>query len=154
MTTNDKFILSINEIYKAIENKKFIKQTFIKKGWNNNIYYITFEALKSADYPNGIKENGIYICFQIDTNLNKVERHSNGHVWLNTQDKLREIYKYYAMRSIIDIAEEEGIKKFRKCKYKDNKDLFDKIYRYFNDVMEKVNNYTGGYPYDPYIHNK
>lgn len=149
METND-FIQEMKNLFNNLENKGYIKQFIAVDGWNKDIFFIKFEALKKEDYPNGIAENGTYICFKIDTSLKKVERHSNGHIWLNETDKQREEYKYFAMRSMIDIAEENGIKKFRKCKYKSNKELFDKMNNYFQSVMKYVNEYSNGYPYDPY----
>ena len=143
------FIQEMTNLFNNLENKGFIKQFLVINGWNKDIYFIKFEALKKEDFPNGIPENGKYICFHIDTTLKKVERHSNGCIWLNETDKKRDKYKFYAMRSMVDIAEENGIKKFRKCKYKNEKDLFDKINNYFQSVMQCVTEYSNGYPYNP-----
>ena len=144
ITLNEKLMNNFNEL----TNKGFIKQFFIREGFSNTSLYVTFESLNKEDYPHNIAENGKYVRFKIDLSAKKVELHSNGHIWLNKADKESEKYKYYAMRSMVSIAEEKGIKKFRKSKFTDAKSLFDKMNNYFQNVMEHVNIYSGGYPYN------
>lgn len=40
-----------------------------------------------------------------------------------------------------------GVKKMRRSQHKDNATSAHKMAAYFNEVMEKVVNYTNGYPY-------
>ena len=61
--------------------------------------------------------------------------------------KQSEKYKYYVMKSILQVYVDEGGKKFRKSKFKSEKDLCKKMLDYFDNVMVEVEKYTGGYPY-------
>lgn len=139
----------LNELFNNLENKGFIKQFFVREGYSKTNLFVRFEALEKDDYPNGIAENGKYVRFLIDLGANKVELYGTGHIWLNEADSHREKYKFYAMRGMYDIAEENGIKKFRKCKFKNPQDLFNKMNNYFQNVMKYVSEYTNGYPYNP-----
>lgn len=51
------------------------------------------------------------------------------------------------MKSIQQVYVDEGGKKFRKSKFKTEKDLCKKMLDYFDNVMVEVEKYTGGYPY-------
>ena len=104
-------------------------------------------STKKIDWPYNINMNSIYICFCINHKENKVEIHSLGCVYLNEADKQSEKYKYYAMKSIQQVYVDEGGKKFRKSKFKSEKDLCKKMLEYFDNVMVEVEKYTGGYPY-------
>lgn len=111
------------------------------------ILYARFDALDPKDYPNGIKQNSIFIDFRIDLFTNKVEVNSNGSVWLSPFDKASEKYKYFVMKSMESILVDNGGKKFRKSSFKDAKDLFCKMENYYLKVMKEVTDYTGGYPF-------
>lgn len=113
------------------------------------LQYITFDALKTEDYPNGIERNSAYVCFEVDLCNKKVSLHSTGSVWLSPKDKAEDSpYRYYAMRSMMDIAfKDYGVKKFRKQGYKTADDLYKKMETYFKAVMDAITKYTGGYPY-------
>lgn len=112
-----------------------------------NIVYITIDALEVNEYPHNIAENSIYLRFCIDFNKNKFECKGSGHVYLSPKDLKTEKHKYMCMRSMINIAEEKGIKKMRKSNHKDNKTTATKIASYFNEIMNALVEYTGGYPY-------
>lgn len=114
-----------------------------------DISFITLDALEKNDWPNNIKENSVFITFEVDHISKKVSIHNSGHVWISEQDK--ETYpndKYLAMHSMIEIAKRNGCKTMRKSAYKDAKDLANKIITAFENVMKEVKNYTGGYPYE------
>ena len=110
--------------------------------------YITLDALNKEDWPNGIKENSVFITFKIDLASKKVEINRTGHVWISKQDK--ELYpkdSYLAMHSMTEIAKRNGSKVMRKSIYKDTKDLAKRIINAFENIMEQVIDYTSGYPY-------
>lgn len=52
-----------------------------------------------------------------------------------------------AMNSMVEIATRAGVKKMRRSQHKDNATSAHKMAVYFNEVMEKVVEYTDGYPY-------
>lgn len=133
----------------AFKNK-FVKQVIADtKAYSFCPYmqFVRLDALEEKDYPHNIDINSIYITFKVDYSVNKVEVHSCGHVYLSKKDKESERYKYFAMKSMQDILVDNGGKKFRKCKFKDAKDLCEKMLNYFNTVMVEVEKYTEGYPY-------
>ena len=138
----------LNELFNKLNNKGYIKQ-FSNSYSRFGSVFVRFEALEKKDYPNSIRENGKYVIFEIDSINEKVSLYSCGHIWLSEEDKNNEKYKYYAMRSMIEIAESKGIKRFRKCKIKSIEETFNKMNLYFQNVMDKVNEYSGGYPYSP-----
>lgn len=110
--------------------------------------YITLDALNAQDHPNGIKENSVFVTFKIDLASKKVEIHRTGHIWISEQDK--ELYpkdKYLAMHSMLNVTKRNGGKVMRKSTYKDAKDLVKRIINAFENIMEQVIDYTGGYPY-------
>lgn len=113
-----------------------------------NICFITVDALNPQDYPNNIAENSIFITFRIDLAAKTVEYKRSGHIYLSEKDK-RENPKlrYLAMNSMVEIATRAGVKKMRRSQHKDNATSAHKMATYFNEVMEKVVNYTDGYPY-------
>lgn len=110
--------------------------------------YITLDALNKEDWPNGIKDNSVYITFKIDFADKKVEINRNGYIWISQQDK--EIYpndKYLAMHSMATITKRNGGKVMRKSTYKDTKDLTKRIIKAFENIMVQVIDYTAEYPY-------
>lgn len=113
-----------------------------------NICFITVDALNPQDYPNNIAENSIFITFRIDLAAKVAEYNRSGHVYLSPKEK-RENPKlrYLAMNSMVEIATRAGVKKMRRSQHKDNATSAHKMATYFNEVMEKVVNYTNGYPY-------
>lgn len=131
---------SNNNTYKAVYGSF---QTFC--AWTQ---YITLDALNKENWPNGIKENSVFVTFKIDLASKKVEINRNGHVWISKQDK--ELYSkdsYLAMHSMTEITRRNGGKVMRKSTYKDTKDLAKRIINAFEGIMEQVIDYTGGYPY-------
>ena len=138
------------EIKRIADGNKYVKQVMVDEkpsGFCPYIQYVRLDALNKEDYPHGIDMNSVYICFCVNHKENKVEIHSFGHVYLNEADKQSEKYKYYAMKSIQQVYVDEGGKKFRKSKFKSEKDLCKKMLEYFDNVMVEVEKYTGGYPY-------
>lgn len=113
-----------------------------------NVCFIVVDALNPQDYPNGISENSVFLMFRVDFEAKTVEYKRSGHIYLSEKDK-RENPKlrYLAMNSMVEIATRAGVKKMRKSQYKDNTTAAHKMATYFNEVMEKVVNYTDGYPY-------
>lgn len=113
-----------------------------------NICFIVVDALNPQDYPNGIGDNSIFLMFRVDFEAKTVEYKRSGHIYLSEKDK-RENPKlrYLAMNSMVEIATRAGVKKMRKSQYKDNTTAAHKMATSFNEVMEKVVNYTNGYPY-------
>lgn len=110
--------------------------------------YITLDCLNKEDWPSNIAQNSIYLCFLVDFIERKVEIHSSGHVWISDKDKeIYPQYKYLAMHSMTGIAKHNGVKLMRKSKFKSIDDLTGKILNAFNNIMNEVIDYTGGYPY-------
>lgn len=110
--------------------------------------YITLDALNKEDWPNGIKNNSIFVTFEIDLASKKVEINSCGNVWISKQDK--ELYtrdSYLAMHTMTEITRRNGGKVMRKSTYKDAKNLAKRIINAFEGIMEQVIDYTSGYPY-------
>ena len=131
----------------------------IKKNTNYHVYgkytgclcpymqFVTIDCLDKKDWPNGIDLNSIYFKFTLYLDANKIEFTQCGHVWLSPKDLQTEKYKYLAMKSIANVAEDKGVKKFRKQGFKSAEQCTKKILEYVNKVMECVTEYTGGYPY-------
>lgn len=109
-----------------------------------SIQYIILDALQEKDVPHNIQENSIRIEFKIDLLEKKVEATRWGHVYLSEQESKE---TYLVMCSMKNIAEARGVKWFRKQGFKDAKDLQKKMNAFYIAVMEKVNDYTNGYPY-------
>ena len=135
---NEVFAKVAKEIKKIASDNKFVSPY---------MQFVRLDALNKEDWPHNIDMNSVYICFCVNHLEHKVEVHTNGHVWLNEADKQSEKYKYYAMKSIQQVYVDEGGKKFRKSKFKTEKDLCKKMLDYFDNVMVEVEKYTGGYPY-------
>lgn len=115
--------------------------------WCPEIQYIRIDALNADDHPNNIADNSIFLEFEINLADSKIELNRSGHIWLSPSDKASEEYKYFAMKSMVDVAVDMGVKKFRKSKFKTVDDAVKKMNDYYNMVMECVEKYTGGYPY-------
>lgn len=147
---NEVFTKVAKEIKKITDGNKYVKQVIVDEkssGFCPYMQFVRLDALNKEDWPHNIDMNSVYICFCINHKENKVEIHSFGHVYLNEADKQSEKYKYYAMKSIQQVYVDEGGKKFRKSKFKTEKDLCKKMLDYFDNVMVEVEKYTGGYPY-------
>ena len=119
--------------------------------WNTDfcpeLQWIRIDALNPENWPNNISANSIFIEFKFDLAAKKLEVSRTGHIWLSPSDKATDRYKYLAMKSMTNVAEDMGKKKFRKSKFKDADDAVKKMNDYYNMVMECVEKYTGGYPY-------
>lgn len=111
------------------------------------IQHIRFDFLRSADVPHGIDLNSIYLTFSVNMAEQKVELTDCGSTYLSPYDKTTPRHRYMACRSIIDIAEEAGVKRFRKRGFKSAEKLAEILKEYADKVMEAVTQYTGGYPY-------
>lgn len=147
---NEVFAKVAKEIKKIASDNKFVKQVMVDEKPSSFCPYMQFvrlDALNKEDYPHGIDMNSVYICFCVNHKENKVEVHTNGHVDISEKDKQTERYKYLCMKSIQQVYVDEGGKKFRKSKFKSEKDLCKKMLDYFDNVMVEVEKYTGGYPY-------
>lgn len=141
-----------NEFNSTIANLKDLVSDRImgnfKNGHEPHMQYIRIDALDTKDYPHQIESNSIFITFSINFETKKVELHSYGHVYLSPKDLRTPKYQYYAMKSIVNVGVDKGVKKFRKCGFKDSKLLAQKLATYYNDIMICVKEYTGGiYPY-------
>lgn len=147
---NEVFAKVANKMEELASGNKYVKQLIIEQKSSYicpYLQYVRIDALEKKDYPHGIDMNSVYLCFYVDYRDNKVELHSCGHVYLSDSDKQSEKYKYYVMKSIVNVHVDKGGKKFRKSKFKNETDLCKKMIDYFNVVMKDVNEYTGGYPY-------
>lgn len=113
-----------------------------------NVCFIVVDALAPQDYPHGISENSVFLIFRIDFEEKNFECKRSGHIYLSEKDK-RENPKlrYLCMNSMVEIGVRRGLKKMRKSKIKDHATTAHKMATYFNEVMEKVVEYTGSYPY-------
>lgn len=138
-------LTSVDELTARLEGTKYLKRfkTYI---YDNHTLYLTLDALDVVDVPHGIEMNSVYIEYRIDFLTKKVEVCNTGHVNLSKEDREGK-YKYYAMKSVVDVLVDNGGKKFRKCKFKNLDDLCLKMGEYFERVMGEVDRYTGGYPY-------
>lgn len=134
-----------NEIKKLTPLAKQVKIS--TGGYCPYLCFIRIDALLEKDYPHNISDNSIYIDYEIDFNENKFEVFKVGHVYLSPKDLKTDKYKYLCMKSITNILVDKGGKKMRKTKHKDNKTTAKKMADYFNEVMNAVIEYTGGYPY-------
>lgn len=108
---------------------------------------VRFDALDSQDYPHGIAENSVFLTFQIDFATKKVELWRTGGIHLSPKDKQTPKYKYLCMKSMVNVLQDKGGKKFRKQTFKNMADLFNKMESYYKEVMQAVTEYTGGYPF-------
>lgn len=147
---NEVFAKVAKEIKRIADGNKYVKQVMLDEKPSFLCPYMQFvrlDALNKEDYPHGIDRNSVYIDFCVNHKENKVEIHSLGCVYLDEADKQSEKYKYYAMKSIQQVYVDKGGKKFRKSKFKTEKDLCKKMLDYFDNVMVEVEKYTGGYPY-------
>ena len=108
------------------------------------LQFIGWEALDVKDLPNNIDMNGIFIYFEIDFEKKSVEVHSSGHIYLCKEESKA---TYLAMTGFKKLCLARGCKWFRKQKFKDINDLYKRIATFYNNVMEVVNEYMGGYPY-------
>jgi hypothetical protein len=111
------------------------------------LQFIRIDALDPKDYPNNISENSVFVEFEIDLVERKVALRRAGCVYLSPKDANSPQYRYMLMKSVQEVAEDKGVKKFRKSKFKDAKHLATKMAEYYNKVMQCVTEYTGGYPY-------
>lgn len=147
METNYKEMVQeiANEIKKQVPLAKQVKIS--TGGYCPYLCFIRIDALLEKDYPHNISDNSIYIDYEIDFNENKFEVFKVGHVYLSPKDLKTDKYKYLCMKSITNILVDKGGKKMRKTKHKDNKTTAKKMADYFNEVMNAVIEYTGGYPY-------
>lgn len=134
-----------NEIKKLTPLAKQVKIS--TGGYCPYLCFIRIDALLEKDYPHNISDNSIYIDYEIDFNENKFEVFKVGHVYLSPKDLKTDKYKYLCMKSMSNILVDKGGKKMRKTKHKDNKTTAKKMADYFNEVMNAVIEYTGGYPY-------
>ena len=46
-----------------------------------------------------------------------------------------------------NLAKSRGLSWFRKQKFKDINDLYRRLRKFYDNMMDVVNEYTGGYPY-------
>lgn len=134
-----------NEIKKQVPLAKQVKIS--TGGYCSYLCFIRIDALLEKDYPHNISDNSIYIDYEIDFNENKFEVFRVGHVYLSPKDLKTDRYKYLCMKSMSNILVDKGGKKMRKTKHKDCKTTAKKMADYFNEVMNAVIEYTGGYPY-------
>lgn len=147
---NEVFAKVAKEIKKIASDNKFVKQVMVEEKPSSLCPYMQFvrlDALNKEDWPHNIDMNSVYITFVVNHKENKVEVHTCGHVDISKEDKQTERYRYLVMKSIQQVLVDNGGKKFRKSKFKTEKDLCKKMLDYFDNVMVEVEKYTGGYPY-------
>lgn len=109
-----------------------------------NMQFIGWEALKNEDMPNGIKENGIHLVFKIDFAEKSVEVFQSGHIWLSKDEQKATNLAMVGMKRLLKTR---GCGWFRKQKYKDISDLYNRMRKFYDKAMEIVAEYTSGYPY-------
>lgn len=135
------------EIYTALTNNLPKYADHILGAFSNFcpfLQYITIEALKSEDVPNNIRENGIYIAFEIDLISHTIEVRDSGHIYLSREEQKA---TYLAMTNIKKLCKARKVKWHRKYTYKSVEDLIKHITAFYERVMGCVEEYTGGYPY-------
>lgn len=113
-----------------------------------NVCFIVVDALAPQDYPHGISDNSVFLMFRIDFEEKNFECVRSGHIYLSEKDKRdNPKLRYLCMNSMVEIGVRRGLKKMRRSQHKDNATSAHKMAVYFNEVMEKVVEYTDGYPY-------
>lgn len=113
-----------------------------------NVCFIVVDALAPQDYPHGISDNSVFLMFRIDFEEKNFECVRSGHIYLSEKDKRdNQKLRYLCMNSMVEIGVRRGLKKMRKSKIKDMATTAHKMATYFNEIMEKVVDYTDGYPY-------
>lgn len=135
----DKF----NEILSVINEKGLLFKGHFES-FCPYLQYLHFDALRKEDWPNGIAENSVYLRFSLDLRTNTVQCNGCGHIWLSKSDQKK---SYLAMCSMKKAIISDGGKWMRKSRYKDAKDLVNKIERFRVQVIEHIEKVTGGYPY-------
>lgn len=145
----DKIKAEFNGILDCVKstNKNAVQVEGQFQSFAPSIQFITLDALHEEDYPHNIKQNSIFLIFQLDLLEHKVELVDYGHCWLSSADKQTKRYKYLAMKSMIDVHKDLGGKAFRKQGYKNEADAASKMVAYYDNVMKSMMEYTGGYPY-------
>jgi hypothetical protein len=143
--------MKLNEILHATNEDTDVVTIAVQgfgKGLCPSMGWVVFDYMKKEDYPHGIFENSMYFRFKVDFTDNKVELSDYGHCYLSPYDMKTEKYRYYAMRSAVEITESDyGVKKFRKYHFKDLETLAKKMQEYCKNAMVGIKDYTGGYPF-------
>lgn len=134
-----------NEIKKQVPLAKQVKIS--TGGYCPHICFIKIDALLEKDYPHNISDNSVFIIYRIDFNEQKFDAFRLGHIYLSPKDKKTDKYKYLCMKGMSNVLVDKGGKKMRKTTHKDTKTTAKKMADYFNEVMNAVTEYTGGYPY-------
>lgn len=129
-----------------LEENRYIYELKATASFGESLY-VRLDSLKEEDWPHGISKNSIYVTFLINVANRKVEVAGCGHIYLSPSDRRTERYKYLAMKSMIDVLADYGGRKFRKQPFKTEAELARKMVGFYDNVMEAVEKYTGGYPY-------
>lgn len=138
-----------DEILNALEESKSEHCARIRGSFGSfcpELQHITIDALKPQDVPNNIDDNSIFLTFCFDFSKNQVEVKRWGHIYLCPEESKA---TNMAMASMKAIAIARDVKWMRKSKIKTTDDLVAKLYGFFENVMNAVEQYTGGngYPY-------
>lgn len=121
-------------------------------------HYIKIYLQDKKDFPNGLTENAAVWVFEYLGNW-KWDLVRSPHMYLSPFDKSGQNeydsrLKYLAMRGAEDLRKECGMKIWRKCALKSEKDLIKKISEYMKTSFALVELYTGSYPYHDGILNQ
>ena len=130
-----------------------------RKGIQNiEEHYIKIYLQDKKDFPNGLSENAAVWVFEYLGNW-KWDLVRSPHMYLSPFDKSGENeydsrLRYLAMRSAEDLRKECGMKTWRKCALKSERDIIKKISEYMKTSFALVELYTGSYPYHDGILNQ
>lgn len=136
---------------KELPFAKMIKIVHRKGLGNIMTHWITICLQEQNDIPNHIAENAAVYRFVYEGNL-KWQLDKTPHMWLSPFDKsgnneYSPRLQYLAMRSSEDLRKECGMKMWRKCALKTEKDIIKKVSDYVKSSFALVELYTGEYPY-------
>ena len=103
--------------------------------------YIT---IKPEDLTNNIRQNGIFVSFDIDLISHTIEVGDSGYIYLSREEQKA---TYLAMTNIKKLCKARKVKWHRKYTYKSVEDLIKHVKAFYERIMECVEEYTGSYPY-------
>ena len=108
------------------------------------LQFVRLDALDKKDWPHNISDNSVFLDFKINLREHSVEVFRCGHIYLTRHDQQT---SYLAMCSMKKAHQFVGGKWFRRQSWKDEKDLANKLQKFWLSIAETLNKVTDGYPY-------
>ena len=106
--------------------------------------FVRLDALDKTDWPHNISDNSVFVDFKINLREHSAEVFRCGHIYLTRHDQQT---SYLAMCSMKKAHQFVGGKWFRRQAWKDEKDLANKLQKFWLSIAETLNKVTDGYPY-------